>query len=132
MPLRASPEEIIATLPPEQQRAVLPEQLGLASDLANQIVDKVLVGKGLAATLLRHIERLLGGHYVMMTHRAVTEEGAEGMRAKYEVAMATPGFGETGPGRSAIGADVTGTLASLSRENRMNLIADWFTEKDLC
>ncbi len=132
MPLRASPEEIIATLPPEQQRMVLPEQLGLASDLANLMVDSLLLGKGLAAALLRHIERLIGGHYIMMTYRATTEEGAEGMRAKYEMAVATTGFGETGPGRSAIAADTTGTLASLSREGRMSLIARWFTEKDLC
>jgi hypothetical protein len=81
---------------------------------ANQLVDELLLDKGLGEPRLKEIERWLAAHFVALREPRDTLRGVAESRHQYE----TPAVGQflngTRYGQMAIMLDTSGTLAALA------------------
>jgi len=81
---------------------------------ANQLVDALLLDKGLGEPRLTEIERWLAAHFVAMRTPAETGRGVAESRHDYETPTVGQHLNGTRYGQMAIVLDTTGTLAALA------------------
>lgn len=81
---------------------------------ANQLVDALLLDKGLGEPRLKEIERWLAAHFVAMRTPADAGRGVAESRHDYETPMVGKHLEGTRYGQTAILLDTSGTLAALA------------------
>lgn len=89
-------------------------ELSTHINVASNLVDVKLVGKGLSDTTLEHIELYLSAHYVALRNLRGNIEGTVGETT--ERLPAGEGFKLTTYGQQALALDSTGILAALGKQ----------------
>lgn len=116
MPIRTSTHDV-RTLIADSEADVLPMIM-----IASEIVDDLLIDKGLSDTRLKHIEMYLSAHLSNQGTPEIIRESYGGASFEYNRGRGD-GMGSSQWGKMAIMLDTSGTLAGLGRQRaRINVV----------